>query len=191
MIYQIIALLILIAFYTFYFAKIIVQKKQDIKTVQMGVGNKPKKVLVIEQIMRCATVLSFAFGLYSIFSVKKYPIEEIRIIGIILGLIAVVFFAMATITMKSSWRVGIPEEKTSLITKGIYKWSRNPAFLGFDLLYLSMCLIFFNFPLLLVSVWAVVMLHIQILQEEVHMKNVFGEEYMAYKERTRRYLGRS
>lgn len=43
-------------------------------------------------------------------------------------MIAVLFFALATNTMKNSWRVGIPEEKTALVTKGVYKWSRNPAF---------------------------------------------------------------
>ncbi|MBQ2800734.1 MAG: hypothetical protein IJF03_05025 [Lachnospiraceae bacterium] len=48
MVYQIIAILILLTFYTFYFAKIIIQKKQSIKTNQMGIGNKPKNVVLIE-----------------------------------------------------------------------------------------------------------------------------------------------
>lgn len=115
---------------------------------------------------------------------------EIRIAGLVIGVVAVFFFALATITMKNSWRVGIPEEKTSLITNGIYKWSRNPAFVGFDLLYLSMCLMFLNIPLALVSVWAAVMLHLQILQEEEHMHHMFGEEYDKYRKHTLRYFGR-
>ncbi|MDD5899438.1 MAG: methyltransferase [Lachnospiraceae bacterium] len=69
-------------------------------------------------------------------------------------------------------------------------WSRNPAFVGFDLMYLALCLLFFNIPLLLVSVWAAVMLHLQILQEEAHMERMCGEEYRAYKKRTMRYFGR-
>lgn len=190
MMYQIIAILILITFYAFYFAKIIIQKKQSIKTNQMGIGNKTKKVLFIERIMSVATVLACIIGVLSIFLVKRYPMAEIRIAGIIIGVIAVFFFALATITMKNSWRVGIPEEKTSLITNGIYKWSRNPAFVGFDLLYLSICLMFFNVPLVLVSVWAAVMLHLQILQEEEHMHRMFGEEYEEYRKHTLRYLGR-
>ena len=190
MIYQITAIFILIAFYTFYFAKIIIQKRQSIKTNQMGIGNKPKKVLLIERIMSVATVMTCVVGVLSIFLVKKYPIVEIRVIGIVVGVMAVVFFALAILTMKTNWRVGIPEEKTSLVTEGIYKWSRNPAFVGFDLLYVSMCLMFFNIPLLLVSIWAAVMLHLQILQEEVHMQNMFGEEYKQYKQQTFRYFGK-
>ena len=103
----------------------------------MGTGNKPKRVLLIERIMSVATVTEFILGVSSIFLMKKCPIVQIRVIGVVIGVIAVIFFATATITMKSSWRVGIPEEKTALITNGIYKWSRNPAFVGFDLLYLS------------------------------------------------------
>lgn len=190
MIYQIIAILILAAFYTFYFAKLVIQKRQSIKTNQMGIGNKPGKVLLIERIMSCATVLTAVFGVGSIFLVKQFPAKEVRIAGIATGIIGVIFFASATITMKTSWRVGIPEEKTSLITDGIYKWSRNPAFVGFDLLYLSVCLMFFNIPLVCVSVWAAVMLHIQILQEETHMCNMFGDEYISYKKHTLRYFGK-
>lgn len=86
--------------------------------------------------------------------------------------------------------MGIPEEKTSLITNGIYNWSRNPAFVGFDLLYASICLMFFNMPLLLVSICAAVMLHLQILQEEEHMLKMFGKEYEQYKKHTLRYFVR-
>ncbi len=190
MIYQIIAILILVTFYMFYFAKIIIQKKQSIKTNQMGIGNKSKKVLVIERIMSVATVLTCIISVCSIFCVKRYMISELRIVGIALGIIAVIFFASATITMKTSWRVGIPEEKTTLVTDGIYKWSRNPAFVGFDLLYCSICLMFFNLPLVIVSVWVAVMLHLQILQEEEHMHNMFGDVYDEYKNHTLRYFGR-
>jgi len=124
------------------------------------------------------------------FLVKHFPVTKVRSAGIMIGIIGVIFFALATITMKSSWRVGIPEEKTALVTQGIYSWSRNPAFVGFDLLYLSVCLMFFNIPLVLVSVWAAVMLHLQILQEEKHMHHMFGDEYDAYRRHTLRYFGK-
>ncbi len=50
--------------------------------------------------------------------------------------------------------------------KGIYNYSRNPAFLGFDLVYIGILLMFFNPVLLVISVFAMVMLHLQILREE-------------------------
>lgn len=190
MIYRITAIMILAAFYLFYFAKLVIQKHQSIKTNQMGVGNKPRKVLVIERVMSVATVLTVIFEVCSILGSKGTSNLGLQIAGVAIGIVAVVIFALATITMKNSWRVGIPEEKTSLITNGIYGWSRNPAFVGFDLLYLSVCLMFFNIPLLLVSIWAAVMLHLQILQEEEHMQKMFGEEYALYRKHTLRYIGR-
>ncbi len=190
MAYRITALLILAAFYIFYIAKIVMGKKQSIKTNQMGVGNKPKKVLIVEQIMSIATVLTVVFEVCSILWGKVSPVLGFQIAGVTIGIVAVLIFAIATLTMKNSWRVGIPEEKTVLITDGIYRWSRNPAFVGFDLLYLSLCLMFFNIPLVLISIWAAGMLHLQILQEEAHMQKMFGEEYEVYRQHTLRYIGR-
>lgn len=190
MFFQVLSIAVLITFYGFYISKMIIQNKQSIKTNQMGIGNKSKKVLLIERIMSAATVLTIIAEVCSIFSVKSFPILIIRILGVLLGILAVVFFALATVAMKSSWRVGIPEEKTVLVTNGIYRWSRNPAFVGFDLLYLSMCLMFFNIPLLVISVWAAIMLHFQVLQEEEHMKKMFGEDYLNYMKHTFRYFGK-
>ena len=190
MIFQLAAMLILICFYALYIAKFLIQKKQSIETNQMGKGNKPTKVLLNERIMSVATVLAIVVEVISIFGAKTYLPTGLRITGMMIGTCAVGIFAAATITMKNSWRVGIPEEKTELITNGIYSISRNPAFVAFDLLYLAVCLLFFNIPLLMISIWAAVMLHIQILQEEVHMHNMFGEVYDEYKKHTCRYFGR-
>ncbi len=190
MIYKIIALMIMIIFYTFYIVKLLLLNNKSIRTNQAGKGNKSKKVIIIEKIMSFANILTIIVQVCSILFVKNYIMTELRIIGILLGIVAIFFFASATITMKNSWRVGIPEEKTSLITNGIYKWSRNPAFVGFDLLFCSICLIFYNIPLVIVSIWSAVMLHLQILQEEVYMHNMFGEEYDNYKKHTLRYFGR-
>ena len=188
MFYKFTALLIIALFYSFYFVKILIQGKQSINTNQLGKGNKPKKVLIIERITSVATVAVCVFEIISIL-MKQHTIKEPFIAGIIVGFLAVIIFAMATITMKNSWRVGIPEEKTSLVTNGIYSISRNPAFVGFDLLYISICMMFFNITLLIFSILAAVMLHLQILEEEKHMIKVFGSEYETYKLRTLRYLG--
>lgn len=188
--FQISAIIILSLFYAFYIAKIIVLKRQSIKTNQAGVGNKAKRVLNVERIMSAVNILALIADVCSVFVIKKPPILQVRIVGVIIGIFAVIIFALAIITMKNSWRVGIPEEKTSLVTNGIYKWSRNPAFVGFDLLYLSMCLLFFNVPLLVISICAVIMLHIQISQEEEYMKNTFGKYYLDYMEHTLKYFGK-
>lgn len=185
---RIAATLILLSFYSLYIAKILIQKKQAIRTNQMGKGNKPAKVLRIEQLTMGATILQCAASIASILWAVPQENKGLRLTGMLMGIAAIAFFGAAIITMKTSWRVGIPEEKTTLITKGIYRISRNPAFVGFDLLYLSLCLLLPSLPLILSSLLAAGMLHLQILQEESHLTRVFGEAYEAYCKHTRRYL---
>lgn len=190
MIYRVIAILNLAAFYGLYVRKIWIQKKQNIRTNQAGVGDKPKKVLMVERIMGIATVLAVVAEVISVLAVAQVPGWGVQALGAGIGVLAVVIFGLATKTMRDSWRVGIPEEKTELVTDGIYRYSRNPAFVGFDLMYLSVCLMFFNVPLVLVSALAAGMLHLQILQEEAHLQQEFGEAYGEYRKQTMRYLGR-
>ena len=186
---RIIAACILTAFYSFYLARFSIQKKQQIRTNQMGKGNKPAKVLWVERITALATACALVASTCSIFFAKPQESVALVVIGILTGLLAVSIFAAATLTLNQNWRVGIPEEKTQLVTHSIYRISRNPAFVGFDLLHLSMCLLLPNLPLSLLSLWTAVMLHLQILQEEAHLRRTFGEAYEAYSQRTCRYLG--
>ena len=93
MFFQLSALMILLVYYGFYMAKILVQKKQSIKTNQMGIGNKPKKVLLIEKTMSVATVLAVAAEVLSIFFVKNVPALPVRIAGLVFGILAVFLFA--------------------------------------------------------------------------------------------------
>ena len=47
-------------------------------------------------------------------------------------------FVISVWTMKDSWRAGVSKtDQTELVTDGIYQISRNPAFLGFDLVYVG------------------------------------------------------
>ena len=93
--------------------------------------------------------------------------------------------------MRDSWRAGVSKtDKTELVTDGIYQLSRNPAFLGFDLVYLSILLLFFNWVLLAFTVFAIVMLHLQMLQEEQYLAQEFGQAYLDYKKKVCRYFGR-
>lgn len=190
MYYKIFAILCMIIFYLIYIYKLISLNKQSIKTNQVGKGNKTQKVIIIEKLMNLSNVIVIIAQVLSVIFVSPCKNVLLVVISIIFGVLAIIFFLLATNTMKNNWRVGIPEEKTSLVINGIYKWSRNPAFVGFDLLYISNTILFFNVPLLICSLFAIVMLHLQILQEEQHMLNVFGKEYEEYKKHTLKYLGR-
>ena len=75
-----------------------------------------------------------------------------------------------------------------IVKAPIYSISRNPAFVGFDLMYIGLLLAFPNIIHLLFAVFPIVMLHLQIRQEEVFCRKSFGSEYDEYCGKVRRYL---
>ncbi len=190
MIFKIFALIILILFYSIYFGKMIIQKNQGIETNQLR-KSKEQKVRTIEIVLSIATFAIVPIQLISIILDLNILNDNVRFIGFFIGILGDILFLISIITMKNSWRAGIPsEDKTELIYKGIYKISRNPAFLGFDLMYISICLLYCNLFTIIFSLFAIIMLHFQILQEEKYLEKTFGEEYLSYKNKVYRYLGR-
>ena len=189
--FQISAVIILLVFYGCYFGKMFMQKKKGIQTDQIGKG-KTGFVKMIELTMKVATLLVPVMEVISIsLNISNLPLI-VRYVGIIIAILGDIVFVISVWTMKDSWRAGVsPTDKTELVTTGIYQISRNPAFLGFDLVYIGVCLMFFNWVLLLVSVFAMLMFHLQIVNvEEDFLLDSFGEDYIAYKKKVNRYFGR-
>lgn len=193
---KIIALALLAIFYAAYFGKKAAQRRQGIQTNQIGVGSKPKRVLRIERLMGAATLLVVPIEVLSIAVFPQWTLipclrtcPALQWTGLLLTALGVVFFIAAVLTMADSWRAGIPEkDKTQLVQTGIYRISRNPAFVGFDLTYIGLLIAFPNLLHIVFAIFPVVMLHLQILQEEPYCRATFGAEYEAYCKKVRRYI---
>jgi protein-S-isoprenylcysteine O-methyltransferase Ste14 len=113
----------------------------------------------------------------------------VRSIGLIIFALGIGLFITAMVTMKDSWRAGIPsEDKTTMVSSGIYRFSRNPAFLGFDLTYIGTCLAFGNMVLFITAAITILIMHLQILEEEKFLENTFKGEYLNYKRKVGRYF---
>ncbi|MDO4459909.1 MAG: isoprenylcysteine carboxylmethyltransferase family protein [Clostridia bacterium] len=189
--YRIGSVLVLAAFYAFYLGKSFSQKKHGIKTNQMAKGKEKGRTYYIELLLGVATTVIIPVQIASIVCGYSLMGMHAKLTGLCLGFIGVVFFAVSSITMKNSWRAGIPQEdKTEFVTDGIYKWSRNPAFLGFDMMYLGILIMYLNPVLAFFTVWAMLMLHLQILEEEKFLAKRFGTDYENYRKHVFRYLGR-
>lgn len=188
--YFALALVVLVLFYTVYFVKMLIQHKHGIKTRQIG-RRKEKDIHMVELLMSIATLAAPAAQLISIaFGWSCMP-SGARFTGFLIGMLGDIIFLISVVCMKDSWRAGIPDKnKTELVTNGIYKFSRNPAFLGFDFMYAGVLLMYFNPLTAVFSLFAAITLHLQILQEEKYLTSVFGSSYTAYKSRVFRYLGR-
>ena len=188
--YPLLALFVLAVFYGIYFAKMLAQKRRGIRTRQIG-KRKEKSIHTVELLMSIATLAVVIAQLVSIAFGWSCLAAKARFTGFVTGLRGVLFFSVSVISLKGGCRAGIPDQdRTELVTSGIYQFSRNPAFLGFDLMYIGVMLMYCNLLTVPLTVFAIVMLHLQILQEERYLEETFGAAYREYKRHTFRYLGR-
>jgi len=106
------------------------------------------------------------------------------------GMVISTFVSGASLVgLKDSWRVGVIEEQqTELVTSGIYKYTRNPYFSSYLLMFLSYTILLQNTVLLACFIVALIMVHKMILKEEKYLYSVHGESFLAYKKIAPRYL---
>jgi protein-S-isoprenylcysteine O-methyltransferase Ste14 len=188
-----IGLILYFSFYINFYIKMFVQNSRGIKTIQIGRGNKPKKTGIIEISLVITLLLTALTQFLTILFDEKLPIiiqhDGVRYLGAILSVAGIITLIVAMATLGDSWRGGIDyKQKTVLITTGIYKYSRNPGFVGFDLFFIGMALLFSNIVNILISCILLFLLHLQILEEEKFLSKVFGKEYTGYQKKTRRYF---
>ncbi|MCB8928299.1 MAG: DUF1295 domain-containing protein [Ardenticatenaceae bacterium] len=111
-------------------------------------------------------------------------------VGILLLIIAFFLVLIAQAQMGNSWRIGIDDKhKTQLVTHGIFRFSRNPIFLGMRLNLLGLFLVLPNAVTLTLWLLGDVTIHAQIFLEEQHLNQQHGTIYQSYQAMTPRYFG--
>lgn len=82
-----------------------------------------------------------------------------------------------------------PGEASSIVTGGIYRFTRNPMYVGLACCVLAWGLYLRNFAALLcIIIFVAYMTQFQIKPEERALQEKFGDEYTSYKSRVRRWL---
>jgi protein-S-isoprenylcysteine O-methyltransferase Ste14 len=112
-------------------------------------------------------------------------LELLALIPAVLGLALV---ALSWVNLGKSLRLGLPGGKTEFKMGGLYRFSRNPMYLGFDLLTVSGIVFTVNPIVLALGLYSMVVYHLIIKAEERFLTERFGGEYLSYTEKVRRYL---
>ena len=82
-----------------------------------------------------------------------------------------------------------PETASSLVTNGVFKYTRNPMYLGLLLILIYLSLIFNVVGGCLVSLGFITYItKFQIIPEEVAMERLFGNQFLEYKKQVRRWI---
>ena len=113
----------------------------------------------------------------------------VSVIILIIGLIVIVSPVVDFIKSKTTINPVKFKNVNRLVTTGIYRYSRNPMYLGMILIIISTTVYYLNF----LSVFSPLIFYIwinkfQINREEIFLEDKFGSEYLKYKSKTRRWI---
>lgn len=103
--------------------------------------------------------------------------------GLALGLAGLGLFR-ASKTRPEPWKPA-----SVLVATGVYRYTRNPMYLGMALLSLAIALFFASLAAALLTVVAVFIIDRTVVKrEEAYLQRRFGPDYLAYRQRVRRWL---
>lgn len=120
-------------------------------------------------------------------SSRNYADSNISLIAYTLLLAGIVLIVTSSFTLGKDIRIGLPTHKTVLRTRGIYKMSRNPMYLGVHLVTLAAILLTLKWWVALPGLLSIYIYHLIILGEERFLAESFGEAYLEYRKSTGRY----
>ena len=106
-----------------------------------------------------------------------------------LWLAGILIMALSFQKLGRSLRMGLPSEKTTLVTTGIYRYSRNPVYLGGGFLLAASLVYAFSWINLIAAILGVLLHHRIVLAEEKFLSGGFPE-FETYRKSTPRYLPR-
>lgn len=118
------------------------------------------------------------------------PYEYVLPAGVLLAVVVVV---LVVFLLRAFSRHGTSpdpkEESTAIVDTGPFRFSRNPSYVGAGLLQAVLGLLFNNVWVLLTIVPAMIVIHyVVVLREEAYMEEKFGDAYLDYKSRVRRWI---
>ncbi len=113
----------------------------------------------------------------------------IAIVGILMIIFSVTLLHFTLAAFKQSLRFGLNSQNIGkLITTGIFSFSRNPFFISIELLFTGIALVYSTSFFIGIAVLSIFCIHFFILKEERFMRKNYGQEYIEYSQKVRRYF---
>ena len=118
-----------------------------------------------------------------------YSNNRISLFFLILGLVVFLSAVKSFRRHKTTVNPLEPRQASSLVTSGIFKFSRNPMYLGMLIILLSISFKFNLIGGIVTSLFFYIFItKFQILPEEAAMNDLFGDEFIDYSKKTRRWI---
>lgn len=169
--------------------RVFMMRRRGVEAMHFGKIDKTDFLIPPFALFYFYTVFAAAFGFPTVSKQEFFHSEGISWIGVFFCLAGLLLLLWSLVSFGQSFRVGIDtEHPDKLITTGIFAFSRNPIYVAFALILLGQFLIFSNWILLVYLVAGTWLFHRQVLREEDYLKKHYGQEYLEYCNRVRRYL---
>ena len=121
------------------------------------------------------------------FSLNQH--NQFALFFLIVALIIILISIAKFIKIKTTISPLKPNKTSILVDSGIYKYTRNPMYLGLFLILFSLFLYLKNFlSFLVLPLFVIYITKNQILPEEKVLENLFGDQYKKYKNKVRRWI---
>ena len=75
-----------------------------------------------------------------------------------------------------------------IISRGLYRFTRNPMYLGHLVFLLGLAVTFWSWFALIILCSRAFWFHRRVLQDEERLEGIFGAEYAAYRARVKRWI---
>ena len=125
--------------------------------------------------------------LVPVYQLTPRPWNAIGLIPLITGI--VLNLAADALLKKHGTTVKPFENSTVLITSGVYKFSRNPMYLGMILMLIGVALLMGSItPYSIIPVFIIIIDKTFIRTEEDMLDRQFGRAWIAYRDKVRRWL---
>ena len=111
-------------------------------------------------------------------------------LGVLFFLAGIALNVGGFITQKRAGTDPIPfNPSTRIVSHGLYRFSRNPMYIGFALWTLAAAILVNSlWTLLAVPIGLVLVNQLVVRREERYLERKFGDEYLSYKRRVRRWI---
>lgn len=117
----------------------------------------------------------------------EWPTTVADYAGVAIGLAGLALLLAGMFDFRSVAKV-LCQESGRLTVTGVYRWSRNPQYVGWFLFLVGFTLNFGSPWCLAALAVVAVSLHLLVLVEEEHLRRTFGEPYARYCAQVSRYL---
>ncbi|MGJ8669625.1 MAG: methyltransferase family protein [Oceanococcus sp.] len=112
-------------------------------------------------------------------------VAGLALLGVSISLMGVMAFRSAGTTVDPR----NPDQSATLVVRGIYRFSRNPMYVGFFLVMCAWGMLLSNLVcIVFLPAFVMYMNRFQIAPEEKHMREKFGEAFNRYTKQVRRWF---